>query len=176
VLAALVVAATGTGCSGRSDPAPTPSTHQVGTAPSSTPPTASPTTTSAADRKAAAIAAVQRLYAELNAATKSGDTTAYRKTYTSTCSYCVGDAATIDGFTRKHEHVIGGETRVSGLQVIYSGAKFLIVEGTLSGAKASIVRSGRIVERYPSTRPFSASWHTELVHGVWLVTDSEVLR
>jgi hypothetical protein len=161
------------GCSG-SEPSPAPTSRHPGTAATSTPtsPSADPTDIAAA----AAIAAVKKLYAELNLAIHSGKTTQYRQTFTNRCSICVHDADVTDSIYRKGQRVDGGTYRLDKLVVVWNKPDLVIVQGVLSATPLTVRKGTHVITRDSALKPSAFTWDVVPHSGSWLVSKVVPLR
>jgi hypothetical protein len=169
VVACLLVA----GCSG-SDSAAVPTPMHPGTAATST--TATPSGNPTDIAAAAAIAAVQKLYAELNTSVETGRVTGYRATFTPECLTCVRDERAIAKIYKSGGRITGGTYRVNALAVVWNKSDLIIVQGQLSAEPLVVRRGGRVVERDPALKPFSFVWKVKPIHEAWLVTEVQALK
>ena len=161
------------GCSG-SEPSPAPTSRHPGTAATSTPtsPSADPTDIAAA----AAIAAVNKLYAEYNAMLKSGSSASYRQTFTRACNFCLQDANTVDRISSEGQTISGGIIRTSRLRVALAEPRLAVVEGDQTDSPAVVRKAGNVVTRYAGGTTSHFTWRVELVDDAWLITDVSPVR
>jgi hypothetical protein len=123
---------------------------------------------------AAAIAAVQRMYAEFNVALHSLRSDAYRQTFTKGCGYCVSNADLVDGLRDKRERIVGGQFSLTGLRVAYVQPTFVLVEGYLAQDAARITKQGSTVKDYKAAPHFRAIWRVERLDGTAVITKEDV--
>jgi hypothetical protein len=161
------------GCSG-SDPGPAPTTMHPGTAATTTAtPSGNPTDIAAA----AAIAAVQKLYAEYNAMLKSGSSRDYRRTFTKACRYCSGNANRVDQIHRKGQKIFGGSVRLTNLRPAEVRDRLAVIEGTMIDSPVTVKQGDRVVDRFAGGGSVLFTWIVELSGAnSWLVTDEQVPR
>jgi hypothetical protein len=172
-LAGLVCCLSLGGCSG-SDPGPAPTTMHPGTA--ATPTTATPSGNPTDIAAIAAIAAVQKLYAELNRSLTTGDTTSYRRTFTRACTLCLTDARVTDRLSAKDERVVGGGYRATELNAVYNQPGLVIVQGVLSEPPLVVMKGARVIARQGRLTETSFTWRAVPVNGTWLISAVEVLK
>jgi hypothetical protein len=155
------------------DPSSPPTTMHPGTAATSTA-TSSGDPTEVAG--AAAIAAVQTLYDDLNFSLRSGSTTRYLSRFTKACVACISNANTIDLLIRDHKRFEGGQFYVSNLTVVLNRADLLVVQGRLR-SDPLVVRAGNKVSARDNGAKLTAfAWHVSPSHGVFLITDVQALK
>jgi hypothetical protein len=161
------------GCSG-SEPSPAPTSRHPGTAATSTPtsPSADPTDIAAA----AAIAAVKKLYAELNRSLHTGETRGYRNSFARSCTLCVGNADTIDRIHREKQRIVGGDFTVTRLVVVWNKPDLVIVQGELRSKPLTVRAGSRVVDRDSGSPPTSFTWDYRPVGATWAITAVEVLK
>jgi hypothetical protein len=158
------------GCSG-SVPSPAdPASAHPGTAPPGT-----SVATPSQDPGQAAIAAVQRMYAEYNRMLKSGSSVAYRRTFTSDCSICSANADTTDRIAAKHEQVVGGQLTLSRLRIVTDEGALVIVEGSLNSPAAEIVKGGSTLKRFLGGGIHQYTWRLLMTDGQLLVSSVTTL-
>jgi len=162
------------GCRG-DDPGPAaPTTMHPGTAvtPTSSTPTGDPSDIAAA----AAIAAVQKLYAELNASLRSGITEAYRQAFTRQCSVCLGTANSIDRIHERRQRIVGGRFYVSKLVVVFNQSDRIIVQGVLRSDPLTVRAGAQVVDRDSGSSPTAFTWEAKPVGVGWAIASVEVLK
>ena len=160
------------GCSG-SEPSPAPTSRHPGTAATSTPtsPSADPTDIAAA----AAIAAVNKLYAEYNAMLKSGSSASYRQTFTSKCGLCLTNANRLDGISAKHQRVQGGRLNPNRLKAVLFRSRRVLVQGELHSPSAVVVQGRHVIQRFPDGGTHDYTWDVIQSGSGWLVADLQAL-
>ena len=162
------------GCRG-DDPGPAaPTTMHPGTAvtPTSSTPTGDPTDIAAA----AAIAAVQKLYADFQAMTVSGSSQGYRRDFTRACSACAANARFVDGLTRRGQRLVGSGFSVEGLKVVWNKPNVVLVQGRLSHPDF-MIRGGGTVKGKIRALPVTAfAWRVVPVQDSWLIASAEALK
>lgn len=167
VFGALLVVALGA-CTSPSTPADPPTMHP-GTAP-----TATPSTNPGNLASTAAMATVETMYMQFNAALRTRRSDVYRRSFTKTCGFCESNAGLIDRLKAKGEQIEGGRFTLTGVRVAYVQPSFLLVEGYLSQQAARITRGGTTVRTYKAAPRFRAIWRIELVRGAYVVTKEDV--
>ena len=143
-----------------------PTTSTVATTSTSAP---VPTTTSEADL---AKAAAQRYVEAFNAAVKSRDTAAFRKTFIPGCIICTQDADQVDGYLKTGRKVEGGTVAFTDAVVETHQGDSFILKGVVTVTAVTIRdATGKTVESHPEFRNprrfIVTKWNGEwLVEGV----------
>jgi len=173
--ATVLLAAAGlTSCTGSDPGAAAPSSLHPGTA--ATPTTSTPSGNPTDLAGAAAIAAVQKLYAEYNRMLRSGSSAAYRKTFTTACTFCVQDALGIDRISSRGQTISGGTVIASGLRLALARTDLVVVEGDQTDSPAAVHKGGRVVTRFAGGAKTHLTWRVQLVADTWLVTDESPVK
>jgi hypothetical protein len=157
---------------GSSSDVPTP--LHPGTAPTST--TATPTAIPTEVAAAAAIAAVQRMYAEYNTMLQTLSSEKFRKTFAKSCAFCVGDADTIDDISRRSETIDGGVMRLLRYRVDYATDRVAIVEGDVKDSPATVLKGSQIVKRFAGGTTTQLTWRVEKQVTGWIITQENLVR
>ena len=161
-----------TACTG-GDPDPAPTTLHPGTPAT---PTATPSGNPTDLAATAAIAAVQKLYADFHRMTESGSTPAYREDFTESCAACSANARLVESLALRHERIVGTGFVVDGLKVVLNQPNVVIVQGLLSHPTFTI-RHGDMVKDTIAALPVTAfAWRVVPVGAKWLVAAADALK
>ncbi|MDP9220416.1 MAG: hypothetical protein M3P23_07740 [Actinomycetota bacterium] len=116
------------------------------------------------------------MYAELNTSLRTGNTVAYRRSFTRQCSVCLGNANSIDRIHEKRQRIVGGRFYVSKLVVVFNQVDRVIVQGVLRSDPLTVRAGVRVVERDSGSSPTAFTWDAKPVGVGWAIASVEVLK